>query len=59
LSIIYAQSATYYDDVIAEQDMWSTLTLLEHAPGPIDGAIYLGTPLPGDRYRIIVTKFTE
>jgi hypothetical protein len=39
LSIIYAQSATYYDDVIAEQDMWSTLTLLEHAPGPIDGAM--------------------
>jgi hypothetical protein len=24
-------------------------------PGPIFGAVYLGTPLPGDRYRLILT----
>lgn len=39
LSIIYAQASTYYDDVIDEHEMWSTLALLEHSPGPIDGAL--------------------
>ena len=39
LSMIYSQASTYYEDVVAEQEMWATLKLLEHAPGPIDGAL--------------------
>ena len=26
-------------------------------PGPIAGAIYLGEPLPGNRYRIFLTAY--
>src|SRR4051812_32437146 len=39
LSLIYSQASSNYDDVVAEQEMWATLKLLEHAPGPIDGAL--------------------
>jgi hypothetical protein len=39
LSMIYSQSSTYFTDIIAEQEMWATLRLMEHAPGAIDGAL--------------------
>lgn len=39
LPVHYSQSATYYQDIDDEQEMWATLRLLENAPGPIDSAL--------------------
>lgn len=35
----YSQSATYQSDVDNEREMWATLRVLQHQPGPIDGAM--------------------
>lgn len=39
LSLIYSQLGGYSDRVFEEQEMWSTLTLLENSPGPISDDI--------------------
>jgi hypothetical protein len=39
LSMHYAQSAEYPREVQDEDEMWATLEMLKHAPGPIDGAL--------------------
>jgi hypothetical protein len=49
----YSQSATYQSDVDDEREMWATLRMLQHQPGPIDGAMLAeaATTLERLRYR--------
>jgi hypothetical protein len=51
LSIFYSQGAGYSKDVEGEQEMWSTLHLLEKAPGPIDETLLAEATVTLERLR--------
>ena len=51
LSIAYSQAASYSKDADDEQQLWAILRLLEHSPGPIDGALLADATTTLERLR--------